>query len=102
MGTSTATYSYDGDGMRQRKAVDGVAEGFVWDTVEGLPLLLQDGATRYVTGPEGLPLAQVSGAAVLRECAVEGRAGLIRRKESSATRRCRSQSVPLVRRVVGS
>jgi len=33
----------------------------VWDTADGLPVLLQDGSTYYVTGPGGLPLEQVSG-----------------------------------------
>jgi RHS repeat-associated protein len=28
---------------------------------EGIPLLLQDGSTSYVTGPDGLPLEQISG-----------------------------------------
>ena len=28
---------------------------YAWDLAEGLPLLLYDGATSYVTGPGGLP-----------------------------------------------
>ncbi len=31
-----------------------------WDTAEGLPALLQDGATRYIAGPDGLPIEQVN------------------------------------------
>lgn len=41
--------------------VNGSTEGFTWDEAEGLPLLLQDGSTRYVTGLGGLPLEQISG-----------------------------------------
>jgi len=37
-----------------------------WDTAGSLPVLLQDGATRYVTGPDGLPIEQIgSGGTVL-------------------------------------
>lgn len=53
------TYAYDGDGLRTAK-VAGATQGFTWDVAEGLPLILQDGATSYVTGPRGLPLAQIS------------------------------------------
>jgi RHS repeat-associated protein len=47
------------------KTVSGVGEAFVWDAADGLPLVLQDGSTLYVTGPGGLPLEQVSGTTVL-------------------------------------
>lgn len=44
----------------------GVAEGYVWNLAEGLPSNIQDGTTKYVTGPGGLPLEQVaSGGTVL-------------------------------------
>ncbi len=32
-----------------------------WDTAEALPALLQDGATRYIAGPDGLPIEQIDG-----------------------------------------
>ena len=57
---ATATYSYNGDGLRMGKTVSGNVEPFVWDTAEGMPLTIQDGPTAYVTGPQGLPLEQVS------------------------------------------
>ena len=61
---TTATYRYNGDGLRMSKTVSGSSQPFVWDTAEGLPLAIQDGTTSYVTGPGGLPLEQVAGTAV--------------------------------------
>ena len=58
---ATSSYSYDGDGLRTRKTVSGTSEDFTWDTAEGMPLLLQDGATRFIYGPDGLPIEQVAG-----------------------------------------
>ncbi|HEX6820390.1 MAG TPA: RHS repeat-associated core domain-containing protein, partial [Ktedonobacterales bacterium] len=61
-GPTTAQYTYNGDGLRQSKWVNGGAsEQFTWDTAEGLPLLLQDGATQYIYGPGGTPIEQVGG-----------------------------------------
>jgi RHS repeat-associated protein len=37
---------------------------YTWDTAEGMPLLIGDGSTSYVTGPGGLPLEQISGTTV--------------------------------------
>lgn len=62
---TTATYSYNGDGLRMSKTVSGTSEAFTWDTAEGLPLILQDGSSLYVSGPNGLPLEQVNGSTVL-------------------------------------
>lgn len=56
---TTASYQYDGDGLRQGKTVNGVTTAQTWDTAEGLPLLLQDGSTRYMMGPGGVPLEQI-------------------------------------------
>jgi RHS repeat-associated protein len=50
--------------LRTSKKVSGTSEAFTWDVGEGLPLLISDGATSYVTGPNGLPLEQVSGTTV--------------------------------------
>ncbi len=65
-GVTTSAYSYDGDGLRQGKTVNGAATAYTWDTTQGLPTLLQEqtGATttRYIAGPDGLPLEQVDGA----------------------------------------
>ncbi|PZS08690.1 MAG: hypothetical protein DLM70_02380, partial [Chloroflexi bacterium] len=33
--------------------------GETWDVAEGLPLLVQDGSTSYVTGVGGVPLEQI-------------------------------------------
>jgi len=59
VGITTATYGYDGDGLRQSKTISGTFTQQTWDTTSGLPLLLQDGGTRYVTGPDGLPIEQI-------------------------------------------
>jgi len=59
-GITSTTYAYDGDGLRQSKTVSGTTTAETWDTAAGLPTLLQDGATRYIAGPDGLPLEQVN------------------------------------------
>jgi RHS repeat-associated protein len=64
-GTTTADYAYNGDGLRTSKTVNGSSEAFTWDTAEGLPLMIKDGWTAYVTGLGGLPLEQISGTTVL-------------------------------------
>ncbi len=58
-GSTTASYVYDGDGLRQSKTVLGTTTAETWDTAGSLPTLLQDGATRYIVGPDGLPLEQI-------------------------------------------
>jgi RHS repeat-associated protein len=58
--TPTATYTYNGDGLRTSKSADGVTETFTWDVSGDLPLLLVDGATSYVYGPDGLPVEQIN------------------------------------------
>jgi RHS repeat-associated protein len=58
------SYSYNGAGLRVSKTVNAQSEAFVWDVVDGLPVLMQDGSTYYVSGPGGLPLEQVSGSTV--------------------------------------
>jgi RHS repeat-associated protein len=62
LASGTTSYRYNGDGLRMSKIVGAASpEGFAWDTAEGLPLLLVDGALSFVTGPGGLPLEQVNG-----------------------------------------
>jgi RHS repeat-associated protein len=61
----TATYAYDGGGLRMSKTVSGTATAFTWDTHSHLPLLLADGTTSYVYGPGGLPLEQVTASGTL-------------------------------------
>ena len=65
-GATAASYAYDGDGLRSAKTVGGTATAETWDVAEGLPLLLQDGSTRYIDGPGGTPIEQVDGAGILR------------------------------------
>jgi len=60
-GSTTAQYGYGGDGMRQSKTVGSTTTNQLWDVAEGMPLLVQDGSTRYITGPGGLPIEQVDG-----------------------------------------
>lgn len=57
---TTATYAYDGDGVRQSKTVSGTREAFVWDESGDLPLALMDGTTAYIYGPGGVPLEQIT------------------------------------------
>lgn len=33
----------------------------MWDLAEGLPTIVQDGSTKEITGPGGLPIEQVAG-----------------------------------------
>jgi RHS repeat-associated protein len=56
---SSATYSYNGDGLRMSKTTSATTSQFVWDDVGDWPLILKDGATAYIYGPEGLPLEQI-------------------------------------------
>jgi RHS repeat-associated protein len=63
-GTTTATYAYNGDGLRASKTVGGVTTKFVYDTAEGMPLILTDGASYYLYGPGGIPYAQITTAGV--------------------------------------
>jgi RHS repeat-associated protein len=62
---SSAGYAYNGVGLRTSKTVSGTAEAFVWEVADGLPLLIGDGTTSYVSGPGGLPLEQINGSTVL-------------------------------------
>lgn len=57
---TNASYTYNGDGLRMIKTVNGTSEVFNWDLAEGLPLMLQDGGTQFVDGPGGAPSEQVS------------------------------------------
>jgi RHS repeat-associated protein len=63
----TASYEYNGDGLRMSKTVGGTKESFTWDvnTASGNPNLLVDGTDDYVYGPTGLPLEQIKGTTVL-------------------------------------
>jgi len=56
---TTATYKYTGDGVRASKTVSGATAQEVWSLTEGLPTILRDGSTNFVTGLRGLPLEQI-------------------------------------------
>ncbi|MGI8550402.1 MAG: RHS repeat-associated core domain-containing protein [Dehalococcoidia bacterium] len=58
-GGATASYAYNGDGLRVRKTVGSSTQPFVWDLAEDLPLLLKDGSTSFIYGPGGQPLEQI-------------------------------------------
>jgi len=62
---STATYAYNGDGLRMRKTVGGSTSQFLWDVASAVPLLVKDASTAYVYGPGGLALEQLNGSTVL-------------------------------------
>jgi RHS repeat-associated protein len=59
LGTS-AEYSYDGSGLRTQKNVGGTVTAFTWNLAGGLPTILLEGQTAYVTGLGGLPVEQIS------------------------------------------
>ncbi|MGZ6973523.1 MAG: Ig-like domain repeat protein [Acidimicrobiia bacterium] len=60
----TATYTYNGAGLRSTKKIGATTSTFAWDGAAGLPLVVQDGANSYVYGPDGRPFEQISGAVV--------------------------------------
>jgi RHS repeat-associated protein len=62
--TTTATYGYNGDGLRTSKTVAGATTQFAYDTSGSLPLILTDDTYKYLYGPDGLPFAQVNSSGV--------------------------------------
>jgi RHS repeat-associated protein len=58
--TTTATYAYNGDGLRMGKIVSGVMTPYSWDESGSEPLLISDGTNDYVYGPGDVPLEQVA------------------------------------------
>jgi len=58
-GSTSASYVYNGDGLRQSKTVGGVTSHFIWDD-STVPNLLTDGTADYLYGPDGLPVEQIS------------------------------------------
>jgi RHS repeat-associated protein len=57
---TVASYTYNGDGTRTAKTVDGIKTSLTWDAAEGLPLLASDGTNQYIYGPGGAPLEHVN------------------------------------------
>jgi len=56
-------YTYDGDGLRTIKLINGGYSGYgeyAYDTTNGsTPLLLTDGINNYIYGPDNLPLEEI-------------------------------------------
>jgi RHS repeat-associated protein len=63
-GASTASYRYDGDGLRNTKTVGSVTTTFSWGSGQ-LPDLLADSSWNYVYGPGGMPLEQINTSSTL-------------------------------------
>jgi RHS repeat-associated protein len=61
--TTVGTYAYDGDGMRESKAVSGTTTQFTWAGTGGALLQQNDGTTvtSFLYGPGGLPVEQIAG-----------------------------------------
>jgi RHS repeat-associated protein len=57
---NSATYRYNGDGLRTSKTVNGATSQFVWDRQASNPLLISDSTNYYIYGPDGSPLEQIS------------------------------------------
>jgi RHS repeat-associated protein len=47
---TTASYVYNGDGVRMSRTIGGQAVSYTWDVAAGMPFLLQDGTNTYVYG----------------------------------------------------
>ena len=60
-GRDTASYAYNGDGLRTSKTVNGVTQPFTWDHASSLPLLLEDGRNSYIYGPGDTVVEQITG-----------------------------------------
>lgn len=56
--TPTVTYVSDGDGLRQTRTESTTAT-FLWSTADELPILLDDGTSRYIYGASLTPIAQI-------------------------------------------
>lgn len=57
----SATYTYNGDGLRMGKTVAGKTTDFTYDETSSTPALLVAGSTAYVYGPNATPIEQIDG-----------------------------------------
>lgn len=55
----TVSYTSNGNGLRQSRTEGSTTTDFLWSTVGGLPLLLDDGTNTYIYGVSSTPVAQV-------------------------------------------
>ncbi len=62
--SGTASYRYDGDGLRTAKTAGTTTTAFTYGA-GSVPNLLSDGATSYVYGPGGAPIEQIGGGTTL-------------------------------------
>jgi RHS repeat-associated protein len=56
--SGSATYGYNGTGLRVSKTIGSTTSVFVWDN-SSTPNILTDGTNSYVYGPDGLPIEQI-------------------------------------------
>lgn len=57
--TTSASYIYDGDGLRLAKTVNTTDTLYTWQDNTNLPQLLVDGTDNYLYGPQGEPIARI-------------------------------------------
>jgi YD repeat-containing protein len=60
-GSASASYTYNGDGLRMSKTVGSTTTNQVWDTSGSVPRVLVDGSTYIIYGVGGSPLEQING-----------------------------------------
>ena len=56
----SASFVYDGNGLRQSETTGAGTTEFAWDLEGSLPLLLSDGTNSYIYGPDDTPIEQIS------------------------------------------
>ncbi|HEY1687933.1 MAG TPA: DUF6531 domain-containing protein [Solirubrobacteraceae bacterium] len=54
-------YTYDGEDTLATEAINGKEHQLTWELVTGLSLILSDGTTSYIYGPESQPVEQITG-----------------------------------------
>jgi RHS repeat-associated protein len=60
-GTTTASYTYNGDGILASATNSSGSTSDTWATINGgNPLLLSDGTTNYIYGPDETPIEQIT------------------------------------------
>ena len=63
----TQTYGYDGTDTRRWRQAANVRTHHTWDPSGELALMIQDGSTSYIYGPEGVPIEQILSGGTLRQ-----------------------------------
>lgn len=58
--SQTASYTYDGNGLRATSTAGESTQQFAWDESGANPLLLTDGSTNYIYDDDGLPIEQIA------------------------------------------